>query len=77
MWSEIEAYKESLTLRTSKLWPQFRDQVLVILDFLIAEWLGNFKLHLTSLHRLLPYLGAAGHNQYLMGASLYLEKMGN
>ena len=40
-----------------------------------AEKMGMFELHLESISDMLPYLAAAGHNNYTKSARLYLQEM--
>ena len=61
--------------RTGKLWAQYHDMVQLIKDFIRAERLSDWQLHLSVVCRMLPYFAAAGHGQYAKGSRLYLELM--
>ena len=61
--------------RTGKLWVQYHNMVQLIKDFIRAERLSDWQLHLSVVCRMLPYFAAAGHGQYAKGARLYLELM--
>jgi len=43
--------------------------------FLKAKLIGDWDLHLRSLHDMLPYFAASGHRLYLKSVHLYLQKM--
>lgn len=47
----------------------------IMKDFLTAERTGNWKLHLKSLMKMIPYFALAGHNNYLKSTYLYLQNM--
>lgn len=67
--------KTSLTSRTPELWMQYMSMVDILKRFLKAERTGNWLLHLSVVHEMLPYLAAAGHNSYAKSAYLYLQLM--
>ena len=50
--------------KTQKLWMQYHKHVCIIKDFIRAERLSDFKLHLVTPAKMLPTLAAAGHGQY-------------
>ena len=62
-------------LRTARLWLQYIEMVDILKQFLQAERLGNWELHLKSLSEMLPYLAAGGHNLYTKSGRLYLQQM--
>lgn len=75
---KFEAEKQILSdFRLARLWIQYDDMVDILRKFLKAERLGNWPLSLQSLHEMLPYLAASGHNLYVKCSSLYLQKMEN
>ena len=47
----------------------------ILKRFLKAERTGNWLLHLSIVHEMLPYLAAAVHNSYTKSAYLYLQLM--
>ena len=49
--------------------------VTILQSFIKAERTGNWELHLQTVHDMLPYFAAAGHNLYTKSAYLYLQKM--
>lgn len=61
--------------RTAALWIQYHHLVQLVKDFIRAERLSDFKLHLSVVCEMLPTFAAAGHSQYAKGARLYLELM--
>ena len=61
---------------TAKLWLQYLDMVTILQTFVKAERTGNWQLHLQTLYKMLPYLAAAGHNNYTKSVYLYLQNMG-
>ncbi len=61
--------------RTAKLWFQYMDMISILQQFIRAERTGSWKLHLTSLRKMLPYFAASGHNLYLKSAYTYLQNM--
>ncbi len=64
-----EAMKNQLTAR---LWLQDLEMVTGLQTFIKAERTGNLQLHLKAMHSMLPYLAAAGHNNYTKSIHLYL-----
>ena len=46
-----------------------------IKDFIRAERMSDFDLHLSVVCSMLPIFAAAGRSQYAKGARLYLELM--
>ncbi|CAH2085135.1 unnamed protein product [Euphydryas editha] len=62
---------------TSKLWIQYFKSIIIALQFIEAERLGNWQLHLQSVKNMLPYFHAAGHYQYAKYGQIYLQSMAN
>ena len=68
----IQKPKESLkskvcslhTSRTASLWLQYLDMIDILRNFIRAQRVGNWELHLQSLSDMFPYLAASGHNYY-------------
>ena len=61
--------------RTSSLWMQYNQMIIILHKFIRAERTGNFKLHLRSVFEMLPYLAAAGHYNYTKSVVVYLQQM--
>lgn len=61
--------------RTGKLWVQYINQALLMLNFIKAERTGNWNLHLHCVREMIPHFHAAGHLQYAKSARLYLQQM--
>lgn len=77
-----ERFIQQLTLMeengpTSKLWIQYFKSIVIVLQFLEAERLGNWELHLQSVKQMLPFFHASGHYQYAKYAQIYLQQMAN
>lgn len=63
--------------QTAQLWLQYFNCVTVALQFIEAERLGNWNLHLSCVKQMLPIFHAAGHSNYCKGAQIYLQDMIN
>jgi hypothetical protein len=61
--------------RTAKLWIMYMQMVGILRSPITSARTGNWKLYLQSLHEMLPYLAASGHNNYVKSLVLYLSKM--
>ena len=61
--------------RTANVWFQYQDMASVLRDFIRSERTGDWKLHLRSLSRMLPYLAASGHHLYTKSLYIYLTQM--
>ena len=46
--------------RTASLWLQYMEMIDILKTFIKAERTGNWKLHLRSVKKMLPFLAAAG-----------------
>ena len=62
---------------TAKLWVQYFKCITIALQFIEAERLGNWELHLQSVEKMLPLFHAAGHFAYAKSAQIYLQDMAN
>ncbi|CAG9817879.1 unnamed protein product [Phaedon cochleariae] len=60
---------------TAKLWTQYFYMVTIMKQFIEAERMGNWLLHLDTIKKMLPYFHSAGHFQYAKSAHLYLQEM--
>jgi len=60
---------------TAKLWVQYFRMVSLVKQFIEAERTGNWKLHLASIEKMLPFFHAAGHFNYALSGQLYLQDM--
>jgi len=47
----------------------------LLCQFIRAELLGDLKLHLATLHQMLPWFALAGHHLYTKSVWLYLQQM--
>jgi hypothetical protein len=56
---------------------QYIDYVQILQDFIRAERLSDWNLHLTSLAQMLNLFAATGHRNYAKSARLYLQMMLN
>ena len=71
-----ENWIESMTpYRTAMLWVMYMNLVAILRSFIQSARTGNWKLYLQSLHEMLPYLAASGHNNYVKSLVLFLDKM--
>jgi hypothetical protein len=61
--------------RTPKLWIQYQRMVQILWLFIWSVRIGNWSLYLQSLSDTLPYLAAAGHNNYTKSLALFIPKM--
>ena len=50
---------------------------LILRQHLRAERLGNWKIYLDALYKMLPYFAACGRNSYTKSVLLYLQQMNN
>ena len=79
----IQKLKESLKSKvcslqssgTASLWFQYLDMIDILRNFIRAQRIGNWELHLQSLSDMLPYLAASGHNHYTKCVWIYLQQM--
>ncbi|XP_044758597.1 uncharacterized protein LOC123316535 [Coccinella septempunctata] len=62
---------------TAKLWVQYLRSVIILLQFVEAERLGDWDLHLSSVKEMLPIFHASGHFSYAKCAQWYLQDMAN
>lgn len=62
---------------TAKLWIQYFEMITLVKQFIEAERMGNWKLHLDTIKKMLPYFHASGHFLYAKSAQLYLQDMEN
>lgn len=49
--------------------------VSVLKDFIAAERMGDWNLHLHTIERMIPYFHASGHFPYAKSAQMYLQNM--
>ncbi len=61
--------------RTAKIWIQYINMVDLLRDFIRSERTGNWKLHLATVRKMIPYFAAAGHNNYAKSCQIYLQQM--
>ena len=67
--------RTSSNSRAAKLWMKYHHLISIVKDFILAERLHDFDLHLSTATKMLPIFAAAGHGQYAKGLRLYLELM--
>lgn len=60
---------------TAQLWLQYFELIIIALQFIEAERVGDWTLHLQSMRKMLPVFHAAGHLPYAKSAQLYLQDM--
>lgn len=60
---------------TAELWLQYFDFITIMLQFIQAERLGDWKLHLQCVKNMLPVFHAGGHFPYGKSAQIYLQDM--
>nr|CAI5866755.1 unnamed protein product [Callosobruchus analis] len=60
---------------TSKLWAQYMRMVIIALQFIESERLGNWVMYLQTMEKMLPILHAAGHFGYAKGLQIFLQDM--
>ena len=76
LMSAIENWKKTVQpYRTAKLWLMYMDLVSILRTLLHSSRTGKWQLYLQSLHEMLPYMAAAGHNNYVKSLTLFLHKM--
>ena len=61
--------------RTAKLWFLYLEYVQIVKNFIRAERIGDWNLHLTTLRQMLNLFAATGHHNYAKCARLYLQLM--
>ena len=61
--------------RTSTVWLQYMKMLDILRQFIKAERMENWQLHLKSTYEMLPYFAASGHNLYTKSAYIYLQIM--
>ena len=47
----------------------------ILKQFIKAERMGNWRLHLKATYEMLPYFAASGHNLYATSAYIYYQIM--
>ena len=67
--------KLSSNSRISDLWATYHGFICLINDFIRAERLHDFDLHLAIVAKVLPIFAAAGQGQYSKALRLHLEQM--
>ena len=73
--SNFDQAKESVKgFRTAKFWIMFMELVSIAKQFIRAEMIGDWSLHMKSTYNMLPYFTAAGHNNYAKCARLYYQE---
>ena len=57
---QLKCQQNKLCSRTASLWLQYMEMIDLLRKFVKAERLGDWDLHLQSLHEMLPYFAASG-----------------
>lgn len=74
--STVNSYMATLiSCPTAKLWMQCLEMISLLREFIKAERIGDWCLHLSTLIKMLPYFAAAGHNHYTKGSHIYVQSM--
>ncbi|KAK4875291.1 hypothetical protein RN001_011713 [Aquatica leii] len=60
---------------TSRLWVSCCEIVSLLKDFIAAECMGDWNLHLHTIERMIPYFHASGHFAYAKSAQMYFQNM--
>jgi hypothetical protein len=71
----VDNIKNNSNGKTGKLWIQLLDMVSIMKNFIKAERMGNWMLHLESTLKMLPFFAATGHNNYMKSSYLYVQNM--
>jgi hypothetical protein len=61
--------------KTGKLWIQLLDMLSIMKNFIKAERMGDWMLHLESTLKMLPFFAATGHNNYMKSSYFYVLNM--
>ena len=61
--------------RTAALWILYQDLINLVRDFIRADRLSDWRLHIDSVSNSLPIFAAAGHHKFTKSAYLYLQSM--
>ena len=70
-----QAESDKMSSRTAPPWVQYDVGMMDIFrKYNRAERTGNWALHLQTIHNMLPYLTASGHNLYTKSARVYLKE---
>lgn len=60
---------------TAKLWIQYLKMITLAKQFMEAERMGNWELHLDTIQKMLPFFFSSGHFFYAKSCQLYLQQM--
>ncbi|KAF2894019.1 hypothetical protein ILUMI_12151 [Ignelater luminosus] len=61
--------------QTSRLWVSYFRMVSVLKDFIAADRMGDWNLHLHTIERMIPFFHSSGHFPYAKAAQMYLQHM--
>jgi len=75
LWEQFESHLKNIENHspTSKLWCQYSQMVPLMKNFIAAERMGNWTLHLECVQQMLPFFHATGNIHYAKAAHLYLQ----
>lgn len=60
---------------TARLWMQYQKMVQILRALIRSVCIGNWSLYEQSLWDMLPYLAAAGHNNYTKSLAIFIPRM--
>ena len=77
MYGKLQLQREELEKksRTAKSWFKYIDYVKIAKDFIAAERISNWELHLESFSKMLNIFAATGHGNYAKCGRVYLQEM--
>ena len=73
--NKLLVFFNSTKSKTATLWIQYMKMVEICLQFLKAERIGDWQLHLDMSRMILPYFAASGYYHYQKSVYLYLQTM--
>ena len=70
--SKLEAWKSTMSsFRTANLWFMYMDSLAILRLLMRSSRVGSWQLYIQSLQAMLPYMAAAGHNNYVNSLVLF------
>lgn len=63
--------------KTSKLWITYFRMVTILKDFIAADRMGDWNLHLYSIELMIPLFHASGHFPYAKASQIYIQDIKN
>lgn len=74
---KIQLHKLEKNGATSRLWVQYFHMVCLMKEFIMAERMGDWNLHIQCIQKMLPFFHASEHFPYAKACQLYLNDMAN